>query len=66
MEDNPHSQAGVFNPLLRGVIKPTMNIDYRWWFQIFFPIFTPNHGEMIQFEKEYFSDGLNHQLDINH
>ena len=27
-----------------------------WWFQISF-IFTPNLGEMIQFD-EYFSDGM--------
>ena len=34
----------------------------RWWFQTFF-IFTPIPGEMIQFEKNIFQLGWNHQLD---
>ena len=32
----------------------------RWWFQIFF-IFTPNLGEMIQFDYHIFQMGWNHQ-----
>ena len=34
----------------------------RWWFQTFF-IFTPIPGEMIQFEKNIFQLGWNHQLE---
>ncbi len=35
----------------------------RWWFQAFF-VFTPNLGEMIQFEEHIFQMGwFNHQLD---
>ncbi len=34
----------------------------RWWFQVFF-IFTPNLGEMIQFDAHIFQmDWFNHQL----
>ena len=33
-----------------------------WWFQIFF-MFTPNVGEMIQFDEHIFQMGwFNHQL----
>ena len=36
----------------------------RWWFQRFF-IFTPNFGEMIQFDEPIFQTGwFNHQLVI--
>ena len=33
----------------------------RWWFQRLF-IFTPNPGEMIQFDEHIFQMGWNHQL----
>ena len=33
-----------------------------WWFQTLF-IFTPNHGEMIQFDEQIFQMVWNHQLD---
>ena len=33
----------------------------RWWFQMFL-IFTPDLGEMIQFDKHIFQIGVNHQL----
>jgi len=34
----------------------------RWWFRILF-IFTPNLGEMIQFDEHSFQMGWNHQLE---
>ncbi len=34
-----------------------------WWFQIFFLIFTPKIGEMIQIDEHIFQLGWNHQLE---
>ena len=48
------------------ILRRWLDPQGRWWFQIFF-LFTPNLGEMIQFdEPAYLSNGLakkNHQLD---
>ena len=45
------------------VLKWHSDVITRWWFQIFF-IFTPNPGEMIQFDEHIFQMGwFNHQLD---
>ena len=39
-------------------------VSYRWWFQIYFFLFSPLSGEMIQFWRAYFSDGwFNHRLE---
>ena len=36
----------------------------RWWFQLFFLRFTPNLGEMIQFDERMFQLGwFNHQVE---
>ena len=36
---------------------------YRWWFLVFSKMFTPNLGEMIQFDQHIFQMGwFNHQL----
>ena len=49
----------LINPIV-GVYIPIIT---RWWFQIFFT-FTPNLGEMIQFDEHIFRMGwFNHQLD---
>ena len=43
-------------------LSPSGGMLARWWFQIFL-IFTPNPGEMIQFDEHIFQMGwFNHQL----
>ena len=38
-------------------LQKKRDVSSRWWFQQVFT-FTPNLGEIIQFDKHIFSDGL--------
>ena len=46
------SPAAQFSRFFNKVVSNEFGKSYSWWFQIYFFIFTPNLGEMIQLDSD--------------